>query len=70
LQKSFDLGGPSLVDEVFGALQHEHPVDEAHNVKNELREMVRSKKKFATVRKNHSFAIIKKVQKFEIEFIN
>lgn len=48
LQKTFDLGGPSLIDEVFGALQQDHP-DEAHNVKNELREMARSKKKFATV---------------------
>ncbi|ODN05514.1 Tyrosine-protein kinase PR2 [Orchesella cincta] len=48
-EKSFDLGGPSLVDEVFGALQSDH-ADEAHNVKNELREMARTKKKFATVK--------------------
>lgn len=47
-QKTFDLG-PSLIDEVFGALQQDHP-DEAHNVQNELREMARSKKKFATVK--------------------
>jgi hypothetical protein len=51
VQKSFDMGmGPSLVDEVFGALQREaQPPDEA-NVKNEMREMARNKKKFATVR--------------------
>ncbi len=39
-----------MVDEVFGALQREaQPPDEA-NVKNEMREMARNKKKFATVR--------------------